>query len=348
MFVFIIEKECTMNKRERFLNVLANKPVDRVPVAMFHHFTTYEEWLTGLERPDVFEKNIEGHRKSREVFDPDVIKVMNDSLMLMPVDVSEVKCAKDMLKIKLPAMDSPFMQKTKELTIRALEFYKDSEAPKYVTGFSPAMVLRSSMGGLTGAVEGKPTLVQYLEEEPEIFLAALDKIAETIMALHEMYIKECGADGIYFSVNNQNHFFPDEMYTKYITPSDKKVIAHANTLSDINLLHICGYAGKANNLQLFKDYDIAGFNWAVHAEGVSLSEGKKLFGGKAVFGGFEQATIIYTGTREEVEEYTYKILDDAGQVGVMIGADCTVPTDIDDNRLEWVRQACIKYAETHK
>ena len=61
-----------MNKRERFLNVLANKPVDRVPVAMFHHFTTYEEWLTGLERPDVFERNIDGHRKSREVFDPDV------------------------------------------------------------------------------------------------------------------------------------------------------------------------------------------------------------------------------------------------------------------------------------
>ena len=28
----------------------------------------------------------------------------------------------------------------------------------------------------------------------------------------------------------------------------------------------------------------------------------------------------------------------------MIGADCTVPTDIDDNRLEWVRQAAIKYA----
>ena len=35
-------------------------------------------------------------------------------------------------------------------------------------------------------------------------------------------------------------------------------------------------------------------------------------------------------------------------IGVMIGADCTVPTDIDDNRLEWVRQASIKYAETHK
>ena len=63
-----------------------------------------------------------------------------------------------------------------------------------------------------------------------------------------------------------------------------------------------------------------------------------------MFGGFEQATVIYTGTREEIEEFTYSILDEAGQVGVMIGADCTVPTDIDDTRLDWVREACKKYA----
>ena len=37
----------------------------------------------------------------------------------------------------------------------------------------------------------------------------------------------------------------------------------------------------------------------------------------------------------------------AGQTGIMLGADCTVPTDIDDTRLEWVRQAAVKYAETH-
>ena len=77
---------------------------------------------------------------------------------------------------------------------------------------------------------------------------------------------------------------------------------------------------------------------------MSLSEGQKLFGGKPVFGGVEQATVIYKGTREEVEDAAFKILDEAGQVGVMLGADCTVPTDIDDNRLEWVRQAAIKYA----
>ena len=31
----------------------------------------------------------------------------------------------------------------------------------------------------------------------------------------------------------------------------------------------------------------------------------------------------------------------------MLGADCTVPNDIDDTRLEWVRQAAIEYAAAH-
>ena len=64
----------------------------------------------------------------------------------------------------------------------------------------------------------------------------------------------------------------------------------------------------------------------------------------AHFGGFAQDTVIYKGTEQEVKEAAWKILDECGQIGVMLGADCTVPNDIDDSRLEWVRQAAIEYA----
>lgn len=333
-----------MNKKERFLNVLANKPVDYVPVAFFHHFTAQNEWFKGMQDEEIFRKNIEGHRIARQKFDPDVIKVMNDSLMIMPVDMSFVKTAADLRNIEPPRKGSAFFEKTRELTDRVLEIYKDSEAPKFITGFSPIFVLRMGIGEAIYAGTGKPRTLQFLEDDPESVVEAMKIIAVSINELNEMLIRECGADGVYFSVNNQSHFIPDDLYAKYVSPVEKGVIDYANTLSDMNLLHICGYSGKANNLQLFKDYNAPGINWAVHAEGVSLKEGKKLFGGKAVFGGFEQATVIYTGTREEIEEYTWKILDDVGQVGVMIGADCTVPTDIDDTRLDWVREACKKYA----
>ena len=334
-----------MTKRERFEKFLANEPVDRVPVAFFHHFTTEQEWLTGLTDEAAFEKNVEGHRIARAKFDPDVIKIMNDTLMIMPVDTSFVKTAADLRKIQPPMPGSAFFEKSKELTKRVVAIYEGSDAPIYITAFSPCIILRNSISGMDiGTAVAHSKLYSFLEEDPESVMAALDIIADSVIALNKMLLTECGAEAVYLSVNNQAHYVPDEFYTKYIAPSDKKVLAAANELSKFNMLHICGYHGKANNLELFKDYDVPVFNWAVHAEGVGLAEGKKLFGGKPVCGGFAQAETIYTGTREEVTAEAAKYLDEVGQVGVMLGADCTVPTDIDDERLEWVRQAAIQYA----
>ena len=144
------------------------------------------------------------------------------------------------------------------------------------------------------------------------------------------------------------YFFTDEFFLTYVAPHEQEMLRKANELSKINLLHICGYHGRSNHLHLFTGYEAAAYNIAVYAEGVSLSEGRKLFGGKPVFGGYAQDTVIYRGTKEEVKKAAWEILDECGQVGVMLGADCTVPNDIDETRLEWVREAAIEYAQQHK
>ena len=78
-----------------------------------------------------------------------------------------------------------------------------------------------------------------------------------------------------------------------------------------------------------------------------MAEAKKLFGGRCVIGGFSQDGVIYTGTKEELKKATWDILDNCGQIGVIVGDDCTVPNDIDDDRFNWVREACIEYAAQH-
>ena len=339
-----------MTKFERLQHVLHNEPVDYTPVALFHHFTGPEAWNNGLHNEAAFEQNIAGHAEALKKFDPDLVKIMNDTLMMMEIDVSFVQKAEDLRRIRVPGVGSPFFEKTRELVQRVIKIYEGCGAPIYFTGFSPVMVLRNCVSGMDLGTEitSTPKLVQYMQEDPDSVVCALNMIADSVMDLNTMVIKECGVDGIYMSVNNQAHYFPDEMYAQYVVPIEQRIMLHAKGLSDINLLHICGYHGFANNLQLFKDYEAAGFNWAVHAEGISLSEGKKIFGGKPVFGGFEQTGVIYTGTREEVEAATRQILDEAGQVGIMIGADCTVPTDIDDDRLNWVREESRKYAAEHQ
>ena len=335
-----------MTKRERFLNFLANKPVDRVPVAFFHHFIPFSEFGMGIDNDDVFERNISGHAKAKEIFDPDMVKIMSDSLFFMPVDTSMVECAADLRKIKVPTMDSPFVRRSIELTRRIRAIY-DADMPVIINSCSPTFVLRNALcvDGMPN-VGGKEHIIQqFIREDPLAVADAANILADAIIAMNDLLIRECGVDGIYLSVNNQNKFFDEKYYTQYMLPCEKRVMDEANKLCSMNLLHICGMAGRSNNLNLFTGFEAAAYNWAVYAEGVSLREGKKLFGGKPVFGGFSQYAEIYKGTREELEAATFAILEDAGQVGIMLGADCTVPADIDDNRLEWVRQAAVKYAQ---
>ena len=91
-------------------------------------------------------------------------------------------------------MDSPYGRKTRELTRKVKEIYAGKDAPIYATGFSPIMVLKSSIDGMEFV---NPRLPKMLEEDPESVVAALNILADAIMDLNEMLIKECGVDGIY-------------------------------------------------------------------------------------------------------------------------------------------------------
>ncbi len=336
-----------MTRRERFLAFLNNQPVDRVPVAFFHHFCRPGDFNQGLVNDEAFERNVEGHRLARQVYDPDVAKVMTDTLMLMPVDFSFVEKASDLRKIEPPAMNSKFVAKTIELTKRVREIYADSDAPLYATSFSPFTVMRFGLSdkGMLGNGGDEARFRSLMAEDPDSVAAALDILGERIAELNDALFDQCGVDGIYLAVNNQRLIVPPELHRTHVAPYEIAIIEKANKRSSMNLLHICGGPlAVPSTLEVFKDYPVAAFNWAIEGEKIPLGAGKKILGGKPVFGGFERTGVLDKGTREEVEARVFQILDEAGQIGIMLGDDCTVPTDIDDNRLEWARQAVIKYA----
>ena len=76
-----------------------------------------------------------------------------------------------------------------------------------------------------------------------------------------------------------------------------------------------------------------------------MEEGKKIFGGRCVIGGFGNGTadVLYSGTKEDITQKAHDILDRAGTVGVVVGADCTVPRDTDRKHFSWVREAISEY-----
>lgn len=79
-------------------------------------------------------------------------------------------------------------------------------------------------------------------------------------------------NGVYYCVQGgeKDRFTPEE-YTKFVTPSDLKVLEHANKFSDCNVLHCCGWAGIPNHLEVWQNYPAKAINWACFVENVDLT-----------------------------------------------------------------------------
>lgn len=332
-------------KKELVLKAFHNEKVERVPVGFWFHFLEGNEFNRGLEQPDILQKNLAGHKKFAEDFDPDFVKIMTDGFFSLPIDYSNIQTPDDLKNIKPVSKDHSFFTKNLELVKGVREIFGEDRL-LFFNVFSPFNQLNMGLS-TPGQFNGVQKIISFLEQDASAVATALDVIAENLIALVKEVVKPGLADGIYLSVNNPNRQIPAQIYSTYIAPSEKKILEAAQELAPDNILHICGYAGNKNILSVYKDYPVSVVNWAVHAEDLDLKDGKDYFSGKAVIGGFDNVKegLLYSGSREDIEKHVEELLQGIGTTGVVIGADCTVPSDIDIERLKWVRD---KAAEVTK
>lgn len=327
-----------MSKRELVLNAFDNKEVERVPVGFWFHFAPEDLFN---ESPEIIEKNIIGHHKFFEEFKPDFLKLMSDGYFTYPIkDIEKIEKAEDLKNIDSFEADK-WIDKQVKLVKQLTDDFKD-EVVSFYNIFAPATYFKF----LLEKENSKISFNELLKINPELVSQILDKIGDTIAELAKKVIIEGGADGIYLSVQNiQNSGFSKEEYLKYIAPSELKVLNMANSVSQYNILHICGYEGSRNDITIYEDYPAKAINWAVTVEGVNLKEGKKIFKDKAVIGGFANTTdgILYKGSKAEIEDYTEKLLRETGTKGIILGADCTIPSDTPYEHLEWVRNKAKEF-----
>ncbi len=328
-----------MGKRELVFNAFDNKKTERVPVGFWYHFAPDALFENSEE---TLQRNINGHQKFFDSFQPDFLKLMSDGYFYYDNEtVKNIKSAKDLEQVQAVGVEAWIdaqVELVKELTRRF-----GSEVATFYNIFAPATFFKF----ILEANHLPFTLADLLKENPEGVAHALNEIAKDIAVLAEKVITEGKADGIYLSVQNvQDKEITKEIYLKYVAPSEKQVLAAAQAVSEYNILHICGYEGSKNDLSTYVDYDAKIINWAVVVEGVPLEEGKKLFGGRAVIGGFDNTEngVLYKGTKAEIESYTEKLLTGAGTTGVILGADCTIPSDTPHEHLEWVREKAKSFS----
>lgn len=320
-----------MSNRNLVLDAFDNKKVERVPVGFWFHFAA-DAFFDSSE--ETVKRNIAGHQKYVDEFHPDFLKLMSDGFFGYPNEaVKKLQTAKELDAVTRDNTQEWIQGQVslvKELTKRFKE-----EQPSFYNIFAPATYLSFLLEEAGNGV----TVEQLAKENPEGLSHILSEFAKDIADLSVRVITEGGADGIYLSVRNIDGVSKED-YLKYIAPSELYILKAVNKVSDYNILHICGFEGHRNDLTTYVDYPAKVINWAVTIEHVSLKEGKKLFGGRAVIGGFNNTTdgVLYKGSQKEIEAETQKLLEEADDTGVILGADCTIPSDTPLTHLSWVRE----------
>ena len=321
-----------MDKRTRVLNAMNKKQVDHVPVGFWFH--------VGGEEAEG-EACIQAHLKYYRETDLDFVKIMCDGYF--PYPLPKIEKAEDWMKLEPLTADHPFIRGQVERAKKIVDEI-GKERCVFYNVFAPFSSLRFGADAI-GISDDQ--VMEYIREDRNAVMKALDVIAQSNALLAELLITEAGCDGVYYCVQGGEYtrFTPEE-YRETITPSDLYVLEHANRYSDNNMLHMCGWAGNRNQLAIWEDYPAKVVNWAVFVEGLSLDAGRYFVHGRTSLGGFEthwdehtQQGIIYTGAKEELQEYTRNLILNHGKIGLMLGGDCTIDAKLDWERIRWVVEA---------
>ncbi len=314
-----------MNKTERVKNALWGKPVDRVPVSFWHHFDGADAVGQGC---------VDAHMRYYKATNVDYIKVMSDGISYSLTET--ITSASDWRKVKPQGRKSAFIADSVDRAKR-LNDALQGDCLTFYNIFAPFSMIRNATSD--------DMVMSHLKEDEQAVLSATAAIAEDGAELARLLIKEGGCAGIYLALQaGETWRFSAEEYARIVRPSDLMVLSEANRHSDVNIAHLCGWAGDANNMDIWKNYPSRAVNWATCIENIDLCAGRDLFPGKAIIGGFDNRknSLICTGKKEDIQAFARRLIADFGTTGLLIGADCTLPATIDPERVRWVVEAAAQ------
>ena len=317
-----------MNKRERVIAAFKGQETDHVPVCMWQHVPE-KYWADD----NLFaECQLNAYKNT----DVDFMKLSGDRYFTWPSPVLDrIEKAEDLYRLEPLGPNHPHIRGQIEQTKKIVAGLKGECVALYLV-FVPLSCLRLKIG--------YPKMMQLIRENPDAMKYACNVIAEDQKLLVNGIIREAGADGIFYSVQNgEVDRFTYEEYRDWVTPSDKAVLDYANSISDMNAIHFCAWEGTPNRLSVWEDYHAPVISWSRYMDIPDIREAKKHFG-CTVWGGFDNrpGTFLYTASREEIEKETANLIQQGGKQGYILGADCSIHDELQEERIRWVAEAARK------
>ena len=314
-----------MTKKERVIAAIQQKEVDGIPSGFSLHFP--EDKKRG-------EAAVKAHLDFFRETDGDICKIMNENL-IPAFGTIHTPDDYDRLIPKM-TMNDEFMEHQMEVTREILAGCgKDVFTMGTLHGICASGIHPIEQAGVN-YFAARQMQVDFLRWDEKKMLSAMERITDVLCDLAKSYI-EAGLDSVYFaSLGGETCFFTDEEFEKWIKPFDLRIMKAIKDAGGYCFLHICKDGLNMERYRCYAPYaDVV--NWGVFEVPYDMEEGRELFGGKTWMGGLpNRHGVLVDGTHEQVEEEVKRVIADFGRKGLILGADCTLATEQD---LEKVKQA---------
>jgi uroporphyrinogen decarboxylase len=311
-----------MNKREILLSLLnPGTSTPYIPAAFFLHFDpAYQHGQAAID------KHLEYFRYTGM----DFVKIQYEThFPILP----EITKPDDW--VRMPCYGKDFYEDQINIA-KGLVTAAGKDALVIMTLYSPFMCAGHSVG--------KNVLFEHLKKNPEKTKKGIEIITESLM----LFVKGCievGIDGFYHSTQGgeTNRFESSPIFKECIKPYDLALMEEIERSCKFNILHICDYEGGYTDLTPFQDYP-------GHIVNCSLKLGEKNLTGKEVsrmfdkpfMGGLDRHGIVTSGNKEEIERAVKAVCQDAPEKFIL-GADCTLPGDIDWDNIKTAIQTAHSF-----
>lgn len=318
-----------MNSRERMLNAMKGKSIDRVPVTFFAHQPNGQahiDWVnnTGMDGIAI---EPEGYYGIHRHWD------------------APLKTLEDFKKLRPFSKDHPYLAGQVDRAARVVEALKGEKAV-FTMLFTPFSMIKHTL-------QSEHAVVDLWREDPKAFGQVMDVFEQNNRTFIEELKERSGLDGLFVSFQNAEKWrFTMDEYKETLTPYDQRLLADINNAFSYNIVHMCSWGNEPNNISLWRDYDYETVNWGVfQEENLSLLQGRSFFKpGTTVMGGFDRLKegVLYRGNREEIVQYTKDLIRETGRERLILCADCSVEMDTPDEHIRWVIEGAEEYETSVK
>jgi uroporphyrinogen decarboxylase len=294
-----------MNKRDNLLNLINDTtPSNHVPAAFFMHFDQdHHQGQTAIDK----------HLQFFHATGMDFLKIQYEQELPHSIPITKPE---DWANVPLCTED--FFEPTLHV-VRELVKAAKAEAPVIMTLYSPFMWFKY--------LANAEIVRAHFREDPEAMNKGLEIFTDYVLTLSRL-CKQASVDGFYASTQGGEafRFKGTNIFQDFIKPADLAVW-EAIKDSPINILHVCDYHGRYDDLTPFLDYPgpIVSCGLNVGEQTLTPKQVSELFN-RPFMGGLERKDVIATGDLDAIRQAVTDLLTNAPD-RFILGADCTVPSE---------------------